>query len=81
MQQSTFYQLCVIPALTLVGSTAWECAHHDITSVSVACIVAGAKAAAPFVIIYVWALMQHSPGSASFNADGTVNQLIASTRK
>ena len=81
IQQTRFFHLCIVPAVTLLGATAFECAHHDITAVTLDCLTVGVKAAAPMVVLYVWGAFQHSPGSASFNPDGTQNDLVAAVRK
>ena len=55
-------------------------AHHDVGAITLMCLHLGVKTASVPVALYVWGAIQHSPGSASFNPDGSRNEAVVAAQ-
>jgi hypothetical protein len=73
LQQSPLVQLILIPAIITAVPAVIQCAGNDFANMSLSCLKLGAAAA----VVYIVGMLQHSPGSATFNANGTDNQQVA----
>lgn len=72
LQQSTLVQLILIPAIITAVPAVIQCAGNDFANMSLNCLKLGGAAA----LVYIVGMIQHSPGSASFNSNGTDNKQV-----
>ena len=77
LQQSKIVQLIVIPTLITTVPALYQCAGNDFANLSIDCFKKWAIAA----VGYAFVVLQHSPGSASFNPNGTPNEQVAEVVK
>lgn len=75
LQQSYLVQL-IIAGLVVGGGVTFACFKANNNMFSMDCVRDGLVSAA----IYLFGSLQHSPNSASFNPDGTLNKAVALER-
>ena len=77
IQQSWWFHLLAVPVLITAGTALYNCAGSDFSNFGVGCLKMAAGAGASGFLFYAIGIIQHSPGSASFKADGTPNAAVA----
>lgn len=81
IQQSWWFHILFIPFATVFFAALENCAGNDFANFSVACLLSSVKAVGAYAVVYVVGVLQHSPGSASYNPDGTLNQQVLMVKK